>query len=103
MRTHRQSHRARRRGHSLVETLVALTVFAVGALGAAALFAHAAHRLARAAQLAHTRDVVRARRAFAASAACDPFAKGVLPLTLAWTDSLSGAITLRADGAPCAQ
>ncbi len=95
--------RPARGGHALVEALVALTLLAVGALGAAALFAHAARRLTRTAQLAHARDAARARRSLDAAQPCAAGTRGVQPLVVQWTDSATGAVSVRAEGAPCVE
>ncbi len=90
-----------RRGHTLIEPIVALTLLALGALGAAALLATAAHRLARSAQLAHTRDDAQARAMRLASAPCAVDLRGVRTLPFDWTDSATGQPHARAGGTPC--
>ena len=92
-----------RAGHTLIEPLVALTVFAVGALGAAAVLTHAMHRLARSAQQAHTRDGAVAQLMQSAATPCPADARGVQPLVIQWTDSATAAVTVRNTGAPCAR
>ncbi|MBI3789378.1 MAG: hypothetical protein HY275_00670 [Gemmatimonadetes bacterium] len=99
----RTLHGRLRRGQTIIEPIVALALLAIGALGSAALLAHALHRLARVAQLAHTRDAALAATMRAAAQPCGATDRGVQALAIVWTDSLSGQVTARAAGAPCAQ
>lgn len=93
--------RPERRGHTLVEPIIALVLLALGALGSAALLANAAHRLTRSAQRAHTRDDAQARAMRVAAVPCAADLRGVRALPFDWTDSSSGVSNSRAGGTPC--